>query len=267
MTKRNGNHEARKTYKKYHGSIPKEDDGRTYEIHHVDGNWQNNDVSNLVALRIQDHYDVHFAQEDWGACSRIAGRMSKSTEEIAELSRKQMRELVDSGNHLFTNSEWQSNNAQERVKNNTHNLQGERNPCHKMIEEGTWHTLKREDGSSLSSDRVKEGTFHMSKPEYREGMSRIQNEKVSNGTHGWLGESNPVFTQMANGTHALTGKNNPRFDSTIYSFRHDDTEVVEKMTQNEFIKKYNLHNYSGNLSAMIKGKRNIVKGWRIIERE
>ena len=58
----------RKIYENHYGPIPKEENGRSYEIHHLDGNHHNNDPKNLKAVRIQEHYDIHYSQGDWSAC-------------------------------------------------------------------------------------------------------------------------------------------------------------------------------------------------------
>ena len=73
----------RKIYIKEYGSIPE-----GYEIHHIDGNHFNNEISNLKAVSKQEHYDIHYAQGDYGACHRIAQRMKLSKEEISEIASK-----------------------------------------------------------------------------------------------------------------------------------------------------------------------------------
>lgn len=50
----------RKIYKTFYGQIPKDSNGRSYDIHHIDGDKTNNSILNLVALSIQDHYDVYY---------------------------------------------------------------------------------------------------------------------------------------------------------------------------------------------------------------
>ena len=77
----------RKLYEQYFGPIPKDDDGRTYEIHHKDGNRANNDPQNLSALSIKEHYDVHYSQGDYGACVLIARRMNLPPDHISTIQR------------------------------------------------------------------------------------------------------------------------------------------------------------------------------------
>lgn len=75
----------RKIWESVNGSIPKDDEGRSYEIHHIDGNRENNDLSNLMCISIKEHYDIHYTQGDYGACVMIAKRMLMSPEEIANI--------------------------------------------------------------------------------------------------------------------------------------------------------------------------------------
>jgi hypothetical protein len=91
----------RRIYKRHHGSIPIDESGRTYDIHHIDKNRANNDISNLVALSIRDHYDLHWSQGDYGACLKIAIKMRKSPEELSEISKRLQKQLVENGTHPF----------------------------------------------------------------------------------------------------------------------------------------------------------------------
>jgi len=75
----------RKIWEEYYGEIPKDSDGRTYEIHHIDGNHENNTIENLLCLSIKEHYDLHYSQGDFGACVMIAKRMMLSPEEISKI--------------------------------------------------------------------------------------------------------------------------------------------------------------------------------------
>jgi hypothetical protein len=102
----------RKIYENHHGPIPKDEDGRTYEIHHIDGNHANNDYSNLKSVPIQEHYDIHYNQGDYGACSAILKRMSKSPEEIRFLGSELQKKRIESGTHNF-----QKRTAEERKHN------------------------------------------------------------------------------------------------------------------------------------------------------
>jgi hypothetical protein len=121
----------RKIYEQHHGPIPRELNGRSFEIHHIDGDSNNNDPSNLVALSIQEHYDVHYAQGDLGACYKIGIKMSMSPEELSNLAKK---------------------HAAKRVENGTHNLLREFNPIIERTKNGLNPLSKRPDGTSVCSD-------------------------------------------------------------------------------------------------------------------
>lgn len=65
----------RKIWVSIHGDIPVDELGRPYEIHHIDGDHQNDDPTNLKCIPIQEHFEIHFDQGDFGAAALIAKRM------------------------------------------------------------------------------------------------------------------------------------------------------------------------------------------------
>lgn len=194
----------RKIYEDHHGYIPYDDQGRRYEIHHRDGNDENNNPSNLVALTIQEHYDLHYNQGDYFECYMIMNqRMSKRPEELSRLA--------------------------------------------------TLNNLKR----------VKEGTNPLVGGKLqRETQLRLWKE---------LGENHPLAKdqrrRLEDGTHHLQklGSEHPSYDPTEYSFVNTKTGERVTMTQNDFLKKYNLH--SGSVSDLVNNKRSVqsVNGWELID--
>jgi hypothetical protein len=52
----------RKLWKNVYGPIPKDSLGRTFDIHHIDGNRKNNVIENLICLSLEDHYKIHLKQ-------------------------------------------------------------------------------------------------------------------------------------------------------------------------------------------------------------
>jgi hypothetical protein len=111
----------RKIYEKYHGSIPTEPNGRTYEIHHVDGDHTNNDPTNLVAITLQEHYDIHYAQGDYGACRlMLMQRIKHSPAEFKKIVSKQQQKRIKDGTHQFTSSDWQRENQLKIVASGKH---------------------------------------------------------------------------------------------------------------------------------------------------
>ena len=87
-----GTKNYRKIYKNHYGEIPKDKNGRSYHIHHKDGRRTNNSPDNLVALSLQDHYDVHYSQGDWAAAMYLAALLKVDPSEIKNIrSRQQMK--------------------------------------------------------------------------------------------------------------------------------------------------------------------------------
>lgn len=94
----------RKLYRKHYGNIPVDEKGRPYDIHHIDGDHCNNEISNLLAVPAQEHYNIHYNQSDWGACWAIARRLDLPFEEFSALVKLQQKKLVESGRHNFLNN-------------------------------------------------------------------------------------------------------------------------------------------------------------------
>lgn len=115
----------RKIYEQHYGPIPLDEKGRRYDIHHIDGDHSNIDPSNLKAVTLDEHYDIHYAQGDWGACQAIQMRMDRTSKEISELSRKTQLERMANGTHHFCDTEWRKKSYQKQVERGTHNFSGE----------------------------------------------------------------------------------------------------------------------------------------------
>lgn len=107
-------------YEQNHGPIPVDSEGKTYDIHHIDGDRNNNDPSNLIALSIKAHYDLHKKQGDWGACVALSVRMKMTVEEISDMVSKQQKERVENGTHHFLDGEWQRKSQMKRMSNGNH---------------------------------------------------------------------------------------------------------------------------------------------------
>jgi hypothetical protein len=126
--KRNRTINYRKIYAQNYGPIGKDSEGRSLEVHHIDGNHTNNDLSNLTLVTIKEHYDIHYAQKDYVACFLMAKRMNLSPEELSALAKKNtqvlnQKRLLD-GTHNFLDSKSASQWNQARVEKGTHILLG-----------------------------------------------------------------------------------------------------------------------------------------------
>lgn len=78
----------RQIYKEYYGEIPTDSNGITFDIHHIDGNRRNNNISNLKAISVKEHYEIHKSQGDWLACNMISSRLNLTLEEKLEINKK-----------------------------------------------------------------------------------------------------------------------------------------------------------------------------------
>jgi hypothetical protein len=172
----------------HNGPIPKDNSGRSMEIHHIDGDHTNNDINNLRLVTIDEHYKIHYQQKDWGACYFMMMRMNKTPEEISNECSELQRKLVAEGSHHLLSGEIQR-----------------KYQCH-LVSEGKHIFQQRSDGSSASGDRVKNGTHHFLRSS--DGTS-VSSERVSDGTHNFLGpESNAK--RISDGTHHLLGSSSNR---------------------------------------------------------
>ena len=78
----------RKIWQKHYGDIPVDENGKKYDIHHIDGNRSNNAIENLIAVSIKEHYDIHKNQGNWQACHVIMKRLNLTIEEQLEINKK-----------------------------------------------------------------------------------------------------------------------------------------------------------------------------------
>jgi hypothetical protein len=109
----------RKIYEATFGPIPHDEFGRRYDIHHIDGDHNNNDISNLVALPITEHYKIHYDQKDWGACYFMAIRINTDTKEVAELARRYQLSLGE--NHpakKYNRNAWKGEKNPSKTEKN-----------------------------------------------------------------------------------------------------------------------------------------------------
>lgn len=151
----------RKIYEEKFGPIPVDEDGRSYHIHHIDGNHQNNDITNLMCVSLQEHYDIHYSQGDYGACWFLSKVMKFTPKQLSELSKKVQQDRKNKGTHPFLNSEIQRQNALKQIAAGKNNFVNGNNPAYKMIEDGTHRFLDSEYQRNLQLKRIREGKHHL----------------------------------------------------------------------------------------------------------
>lgn len=168
----------RAIYENHYGPIPVEQNGRTYHVHHIDGNHSNNDPNNLKAVPIQEHYDIHYSQGDWAACHRLAAIMKLTPEEISSLAKKNALEQVKNGKHPWQGGEHQKRLAKKMLENGTHYWLSEehsefiRNRELEKVHNGT-HNFS---GPNMNKLLLEQGKHPSQNSEHRAYMSRIQKE-------------------------------------------------------------------------------------------
>lgn len=103
----------RKIWESYYGTIPE-----NFEIHHIDGNRNNNDISNLKCVSIEEHFNIHLNQNDFGAALAISIRMNSDKEIIQKLASKFQKELLLANDHNFQkiSKEKRSNISKNTIK-------------------------------------------------------------------------------------------------------------------------------------------------------
>jgi len=177
----------RRIWEACYGLIPRDNTGRSYEIHHIDGNHNNNDVSNFKLVTIQEHYDIHYSQCDWGACFMMGERMKLSFATLSTLSSKCQLARVVSGTH-----HWQgSDNNEKMIADGIHpflDKAAARDRNLKRVNAGTHNLLKRADGSSQASDMVACGRHHFI-------TNNPVNKSISSGTHASMIKLSCIFCQ------------------------------------------------------------------------
>jgi hypothetical protein len=178
-SKKHGRENYRKIYEQYYGLIPKDQFGRTYEIHHIDGNQHNNNPNNLKAVTIEEHYEIHKNNGDWAACLLISNRMNISSEKKSELARLSALQRLENGTHHYLDSAFIARNV-ERQKT--------------LYEQGN-HPFQRDDVRDLirnisiytQSKRMRDGTHSFLQPEIKEKMKlasiSTQRKLVEEGKH------------------------------------------------------------------------------------
>lgn len=151
----------RKIWEEANGSIPVDEFGIPYEIHHIDGNHANNDIKNLACISITDHFNVHYRQGDFLAALLIVTRINNNLNGkydkilISEISKRSNRARINAGTHNFLNKKHRDNNKQ--IQQNLY-ATGKHHFCTGQSERGKkshakrvdrWKTLSEEDFFNL----------------------------------------------------------------------------------------------------------------------
>lgn len=181
-----GTAKYRKIYEQHMGPISKDADGRSYHIHHLDGDRSNNKIENLKAVSLREHYQIHLDQGDYAACIRLAKLLAVGKEEWEDLLRK--------------NGEQSRQRNLARVANGTHQFLGGE-IVRALVENGTHNFLGGEISRRITAKRLAGGTHNFLGPS--QNMKRIEE-----GTHNFLDKGAAkarAITRIASGDHPFVG--------------------------------------------------------------
>jgi hypothetical protein len=208
-----------KIYKQHYGEIPRDSQGRSYDIHHIDGDYTNNEISNLVALSIEEHYNLHKAQEDWGAVFALAKRLDVSQQEKSEAARNSnlARAIAGThpsqissknGTHPFQNMEFQRKMMNKQLSNGTHASQ-QSWTCEKCGKSGKNSVnYSRYHGDNCGAVSVSQGRVWVNNGSVSKMIDRNELEHLK--TEGWIpGRGTTELTPRRANANGGTGRANP----------------------------------------------------------
>lgn len=179
----------RKIYEDYHGGIPVDETGRTYDIHHKDGNRDNNNIDNLVALTIEEHYNIHLSQNEYQAAAAIKMRMDRSSEEISRLNSLAAQKRVRENRHA-----WQGDGSYQRKQQET------------LKQSGNYYQFSQKHKDNMSKrnkEYVMQGKHYFQSDEARKATSERNKRAVQTGVHPFCNGIGAKITRkrVKDGTH------------------------------------------------------------------
>ena len=178
---------------KYNGEIPYDENGQTYEIHHVDGNRENNDISNLMCVSKREHSKIHFDKGEFAAAYAILKRTKGITKD-------------------FTG--WKhTDKTKKKISEST---SGSKNPMYGRTREdrkGKGYWLGKKQPKELVDKRVSKNT----------GQKRPKQSEALKGR--FIGDLNPMF--------GIKGKNHPRSKPVIDLLTNETFECVAELCRNK----------------------------------
>lgn len=228
------NREYIKIYKQHYGEIPRDSQGRSYDIHHIDGDHTNNAISNLVALSIEAHYKLHKEQGDWGAVWSVAKRLNVSQQEKSEATRNMnlarskngthwSQVTSSNGTHPFQNIEFQRKMRKITLANGTHSSQ-QTWTCEKCNKTGK-HMVnyRRYHGANCGIVSVSQGRIWVNNGAVSKMISKNDLEQLK--TAGWiLGRGSSELTTRRKNAQADIGRADPYVRKTTRPYNKKATK-------------------------------------------
>lgn len=226
------NREYIKIYKQHYGEIPRDSQGRSYDIHHIDGDYTNNDISNLVALSIEEHYKLHKTQEDWGAVWALAKRLDVSQQEKSKAARNSNLARAKAGTHWsqvsskngthpFQNPEFQRMMMDKQLSKGTHSSH-QTWTCEKCNKTGK-HMVNysRYHGDNCGAVSVSQGRVWVNNGSVSKMINKDQLEQST--AEGWyLGRGSAELTTKRVNANGTTGRANPYVRKTTRPYNRKE---------------------------------------------
>lgn len=83
-----------------------------HDIHHIDGNRNNNSIENLMLVSLKEHLEIHKNQGDWGAVHAIQIRMNNS-DVVKNAASLHQKTLLKEGRHNFQKDKTKNNRKKQ----------------------------------------------------------------------------------------------------------------------------------------------------------
>jgi hypothetical protein len=147
----------RRVWEKHNGPIPRDEKGRSFEIHHINGNREDNRIENLICISVEEHYKIHLEQGDFGAAFRIAQRMEIDPEIKSNLMSQANKIRLEKGDHPFLRADVRAKAQERLVKKIQDKTQGFQN---KEVIQKAVLAKKQKYTSEDLSEQVKKGWAH-----------------------------------------------------------------------------------------------------------
>ena len=203
--KKKQNIDYRDVWIDHYGEIPVDSDGRTYEIHHIDGNRENNDITNLIALSLDDHYSIHKLQGDYSACLLMSvQRMNRTPEQISDDARQSILKRMSEGTAPFQDPDFLKRKSEEMraiqldlAAAGSHNFQ---NP--EFIQQHRQRII------DYQLSLVNENKHLFQTVEHQNKVKKVNEERLTKGTHNFQDRewaSQRAFKRVEDGTHHFVG--------------------------------------------------------------
>ncbi len=101
MMKKRNHKKTRRIWIAAFGEIPVDENGKSYDIHHINGDPLDDSLSNLMCLSRKEHHALHTAQGDYAVDSQHHFKSSSWQQDIA-------LKQVANGKHPFQSKEMHS---------------------------------------------------------------------------------------------------------------------------------------------------------------